>query len=66
MTVFALGVKICVFNMSVTESDLDLKGKNAHNFLTTVRQISWACDHLAEMLLILVNLSATWLIEVKS
>ena len=31
----------------------------------TLRQISWACDHVAEMLLILINLLTTWLIKAK-
>ena len=35
-------------NMAVTESDL--KGpKNGHNFLMTVRAVSWACGHVTEM-----------------
>ena len=37
--------------------------KNAHNFLMTVRNIRWACDRVAEILLILINLFSTWLIE---
>ena len=37
--------------------------KNAHNFLLALRQISWGCDHVGEMLLFLINLLSTWLIE---
>ena len=28
-----------------------------------LRQMSWACDHIAEMLLISINLLSTWLIK---
>ena len=39
--------------MAVTESDLRPQGlKNVHNFLMTVRKMSWACDIVAKMLLI--------------
>ena len=37
--------------------------KNVHNFLTTVRPLSWACGHGTEMLLILKNLFLTWLLH---
>ena len=36
--------------------------KNVHNFLLTVRPLSWACGHGTEMLLILKNLFLTWLL----
>ena len=36
--------------------------KNAHNFLMTVRPLSWACRHGTEMLLILKKLFLTWLL----
>ena len=36
--------------------------KNVHNFLMTVRPLSWACGHGAEMLLILKKLFLTWLL----
>ena len=40
------------FNMAVTESDLDPKvRKNGHNFLMSVRPLSWACGHGTEVLL---------------
>ena len=35
--------------------------KNVHNFLLTVRPLSWACEHGAEMLLILKKLFSNWL-----
>ena len=36
--------------------------KNVHNFLLTVRPLSWACGHRTEMLLILKKLFWTWLL----
>ena len=36
--------------------------KNVHNFLLTVRPLSWACGHGTEMLLILRKLFLTWLL----
>ena len=35
--------------------------KNVHNFLMTVRPLSWACEHGTEMLLILKKLFSPWL-----
>ena len=35
--------------------------KNVHNCLMTVRPLSWACGHGAEMLLILKKLFSPWL-----
>ena len=55
--VFALLEKI---NMHVTERDQGLK--NAHNFLMTVRAVSWACMHVTEMLLILNKIFLIWLL----
>ena len=53
--------------MAETESDLDPQGPtNDHNFLMTVQQMRRACNHVAEMLLIIINLLANCLIEVKS
>ena len=53
--------------MAVTESDLDPQGpKNGHNFLMTVRKMSWECGHGTEMLLILKNLFVAWLFAGKS
>ena len=40
--------------------------ENTHNLLMTLREISSACDHVAEMLLILISTLSTWLMEVKS
>ena len=36
--------------------------KNVHNFSMTVRSLSWACGHGAEMLMILKKLFSTWLL----
>ena len=36
--------------------------KNVHNFLITVRPLSWACGHGTEMLLILKKQFSTWLL----
>ena len=47
--VFALPEKC---NMAVTERDLDPKVR-LHNFVMTVRAVSWACGHVTEMSLIL-------------
>ena len=42
------------FNMTVTQNDLDPKvQKNGHNFLMTVRAVSWACRRVTKVLLIL-------------
>ena len=37
--------------------------KNVHNFLITVRPLSWACGHGTEMLLIVKIIFSTWLFE---
>ena len=36
--------------------------KNVHNFLMTVRPLSWSCGHGSEMLLILKKTVLTWLL----
>ena len=54
------------FNVVVTESDRDTKVRKLSITSMTVRQMSWACDHVAEMLLILSDLFSAWLIEAKS
>ena len=40
--------------------------KNFHNFLMTVRPLSWACGHGTEMLLILKQIFLTWLFPIFS
>ena len=40
--------------------------KNAQNFLMTMRHMSWACDLIAEMVLIFINLLAYLIIKAKS
>ena len=38
--------------------------KNVHNFLMTVRPLSWACGHGTELLLILKKILLTWLLPI--
>ena len=53
--------------MAVTEGDLDPQGpQKDHNVLVTLKEMSWSCDHVAAMWLILIILLATWLFEAKS
>ena len=37
------------------------RSENDHNFLMTVRPLSWACGHATEMLLILKKIFSTWI-----
>ena len=39
--------------MAVTERSRPQGRQNVHNFLLTVRPVSWACGHVTETLLIL-------------
>ena len=68
--VLSEAVDCCIrFKINVFQhgGDLETQGpKNVHNFLMTVRKISWACDLVAEMLLILKKVFSTWLFETKS
>ena len=62
IVVFVSDGEICVFqNGGDWERSIKPQGlKNAHNFLPTLWQMSWACDHVAGMLLILINLFLNW------
>ena len=54
--------------MVVTESHLDQKVGNfyAHILLLIMRQVTEACDHVAEMLDLLIQINVTRVIETKS
>ena len=60
IAVFVLPGKIYVFQHG-GDWERSLCPKNVHIFLFTLLKITWACDHVAEMLLILRPLFSTWL-----